>query len=79
LPLAFMDTGGCTTSSTADTQSCQQSSTGVAGIFAEARLDNLSATARIDSFGPFHFTAQATVFYFIELVSGTGTFNDPSV
>ena len=79
LPLAFMDTGGCTTSSTADTQSCQQSSTGVAGIFAQARLDNLSATARIDNFGPFSFNAKAAVFYFMELMSSTGTFNNSLV
>jgi hypothetical protein len=76
LPLAFMNTGNCTTDSTADTQSCQQHSTGVADIFAQARLDDLSATARIDNFGPFSFAARASVFYFMELLSSTGVFGD---
>ena len=72
LPNAIMSTGSCITSSTGDTQTCSQH--GMADIFSQARLTDLTATANIDNNGPYAFTAQASVTYYMELASSTGSF-----
>lgn len=74
IPAATMSTGGCVTSVTAVTQTCNQY--GIATIFSQARLTDLTATARIDANGPYAFTAQSSVFYYVEILSSTGVFNN---
>lgn len=77
LPDAVLNTGGCVTSGTANTQTCDQQS--VAGrIFSQAQLNvqtnTQTATAQVDVSGPYAFLAQASVTYYMELTSSTGAF-----
>lgn len=71
LPDAFMSTGSCTTSATADSKTCSQSNP-VVTVFSQARLSDLTATANIDQSGSYSTTAQASVHYFMELASSSG-------
>ena len=73
LPDAFMSTGSCTTSVTADSKTCSQFNP-IVSVFSQARLSDLTATANIDQSGPYSTTAQASVHYFMELASSTGSF-----
>lgn len=72
LPVATLDTGGCTTSAVNNVQTCQQTG-GLGAIFSQANLDNLSATASLNV-GPYAFTARAAVIYYFSIVSGSGPF-----
>jgi hypothetical protein len=78
LPDAVLSTGGCVTSVTPNTQTCDQHSVGIGSIFSQAQLNvqtnTQTATAQIDMTGPYSFLAQASVTYYMELTSSTGNF-----
>ena len=71
LPDAFLSTGLCTTSTTADSQTCSQFNS-IVSVFSQARLNDLTAIANIDQSGSYSATAQASVHYFMELASSSG-------
>lgn len=71
LPDAFLSTGSCTTSTTADSKTCSQSNS-IVSVFSQARLSDLTATANIDQNAPYSTTAQAYVRYYMELASSSG-------
>lgn len=74
LPVAVLNTGGCTTSAVNNVQTCQQTG-GLGDIFSQANLDNLSATASLNV-GPYSFTAQASVIYYFSITSPSGPIYD---
>ena len=74
IPLATVDTGNCTTSSTPTSSTCSQTGGPGVSIFAEARLTDLTATARVDTNNLYAFVASAELFYFGEVFSSTGVY-----
>jgi hypothetical protein len=76
LPLATTTTS-CGTGFVAN-QSCVQHGLGGTTMVTTASLVDLTATARIDS-GPFSYSAAAGLNYYVELTSGSGTFDPAGV
>jgi hypothetical protein len=71
-PVATTLTPPCNTIAVAADTTCSQ----YGQVFSQASLANLTATARIDTNGPYSFSTQASVFYYTEILSSTGVFND---
>jgi hypothetical protein len=77
LPAPVLNTGGCVTSVSGGSQTCSQH--GMADIFSQADLTTLTATARIDNKGPYSFLTSASVTYYLELASSSGSFGTGTV